>query len=418
MKGTRKGKGLLAILGPGVLLAATGVGAGDLATASLTGNKLGTAILWGVLLGGALKFVLTEGLTRWQLATGKTLLEGSVEHLGKPFQIAFLAYLIPWSFFVGSALMASCGVAAHAVLPVFEDAGRAVLVFGILHSLLGVVLIRCGGYAFFEKVMSGCIALMFCTILTTTILLRPDWNRVLSGIFWPSIPSAGGEEIIWTLALMGGVGGTVTILCYGYWIRERGRHSREDLTVCRIDLGVGYFMTALFGMAMVIIGSRIQVTGRGAGLVISIADHLEGPLGGWGRWAFLLGAWGALFSSLLGVWQSVPYLFSDFISLMRRDSPQVRRARLSTGSFTYRTYQYALAAVPILALTFSFSELQKYYSFFGALFMPFLAFILLYLNGQARLVGRENVNRPATTVILLALIAFFAFFGWLEIHNR
>jgi hypothetical protein len=51
---------------------------------------------------------------------------------------------------------------------------------------------------------------------------------------------------------MGGVGGTVTVLCYGYWIREENRQGAEDLRVCRIDLAVGYLMTALFGMAMVI----------------------------------------------------------------------------------------------------------------------------------------------------------------------
>ena len=67
------------IIGPGILIAATGVGAGDLATATFSGSKLGTAVLWAVLVGGVLKFVLTEGLTRWQLATGQTLLEGAAE---------------------------------------------------------------------------------------------------------------------------------------------------------------------------------------------------------------------------------------------------------------------------------------------------------------------------------------------------
>ena len=51
------------MIGPGLLVAATGVGAGDLATASIAGSKLGVTILWAVLLGAFLKFVLTEGLT-------------------------------------------------------------------------------------------------------------------------------------------------------------------------------------------------------------------------------------------------------------------------------------------------------------------------------------------------------------------
>ena len=77
-------KRLLAIVGPGLLVAATGIGAGDLATASFAGSYLGTTVLWAAVVGAFLKFVVTEGLARWQLATGTTLLEGVVEHLGQP----------------------------------------------------------------------------------------------------------------------------------------------------------------------------------------------------------------------------------------------------------------------------------------------------------------------------------------------
>lgn len=70
--------GLLAVIGPGLLVAATGVGAGDLATGAFTGNKLGVAVLWAVALGAFIKFVLNEGLARWQLATGQTVLEGAL----------------------------------------------------------------------------------------------------------------------------------------------------------------------------------------------------------------------------------------------------------------------------------------------------------------------------------------------------
>ena len=87
-----KRPGFFEIIGPGILIAATGVGAGDLATATFSGSKLGTAVLWAVLVGGVLKFVLTEGLTRWQLATGKTLLEGAADRLNPIVGWLFLPY--------------------------------------------------------------------------------------------------------------------------------------------------------------------------------------------------------------------------------------------------------------------------------------------------------------------------------------
>ena len=87
---------LFAIIGPGLLVAATGIGAGDLATASFAGSILGTAVLWAAVVGAFLKFVVTEGLARWQLATGTTLLEGWVHRLPRFISIYFFIYLLLW----------------------------------------------------------------------------------------------------------------------------------------------------------------------------------------------------------------------------------------------------------------------------------------------------------------------------------
>ena len=128
---------LLSIIGPGILVAATGIGAGDLATAAFAGSKLGLAILWAVLVGAFFKFVLNEGLTRWQLATGTTLIEGAVSHLGRPAHYFFLLYLLIWSFLVAAALMSACGVAAQSIFPFFQDPSIGKIVYGIISSLIG-----------------------------------------------------------------------------------------------------------------------------------------------------------------------------------------------------------------------------------------------------------------------------------------
>ena len=415
MRGNRR-TSLLAVIGPGLLVAATGIGAGDLATASFAGSLLGTGILWAVVVGAFLKFVVTEGLARWQLATGDTLLEGVVKKLGRGVGWLFLPYLLLWSFFVASALMSACGVTLHAMIPLFDDAVQGKIVFGILSSVIGLSLVLTGGYQLFDKVMRVCIGFMFFTVVVTAALLWPGTGDVVRGLFVPSIPDFAGEGLIWTVALLGGIGGTFTVLCYGYWIREEGRSGSEHLRTCRIDLGMAYAMTAVFGIAMVIIGSTIEIEGQGATLLVSLSDQLAEPLGPLGKWMFLVGAAGAVFSSLLGVWQAIPYLFADTWGLVRRrpstDAAMTDSVVIDTRSLPYRGYLLALAVVPMLGLFWGFQEIQKLYAVIGATFIPCLAVALLILNGRSKWVGEKFKNRPPTVGALVAILVFFMWIAW------
>jgi Mn2+/Fe2+ NRAMP family transporter len=410
-----RNKSLFAVIGPGLLVAATGIGAGDLATASFAGSILGTAVLWAAVVGAFLKFVVTEGLARWQLATGDTLLEGVIQRIGKVVGWLFLPYLFVWSFFVASALMSACGVTLHAMIPMFEDAAHGKIVFGALSSIIGLVLVLIGGYELFERIMRVCIGLMFVTVVVTAGLLWPGTGEVLRGLFIPSIPDISGQGLTWTVALLGGIGGTFTVLCYGYWIREEGRSGGEHLRTCRIDLGTGYAMTAVFGIAMVIIGTTIEIEGRGATLLVSLSNQLVEPLGPAGKWIFLIGATGAVFSSLLGVWQAIPYLFADTWGLLRRPAGGTEASRsdvINTRSLPYRGYLIALAFIPMLGLFVRFQEIQKLYAVIGATFIPFLAIALLVVNGRSDWVGKEFRNRPATVVVLVATLMFFLWIAW------
>lgn len=405
----------LTVLGPGILVAATGVGAGDLATASLAGGQLGVAVLWAVVVGAALKLVITEGLARWQLASGQTVVHGCVRLLGRPFQIFFLLFLLYWSVYVGSALMAACGVAAHAIAPVFSDPDDGKFWYGVAHSLAGLVLVWRGGFRLFERVMSVCIGIMFVTVIVTALRLGVDGPAVLRGLLAPTIPHWDSDGLSWTVALIGGVGGTLTILCYGYWMEESGRHGEAAMGRMRADLAIAYGLTALFGIAMVVIGSEaLTRDGSGAALVVDLASTLGDTLGPAGAWIFLAGAWGAFFSSLLGVWQSIPYLYADFY--YRSTAPEALPETLAE-SRAYRGYLLAIAVVPIAVLGTDFKALAKYYSLVGAAFMPCLALGLLYLNNHAAMPAAHR-NRWRTNGMLALIVLFFIAAGYQAIRKK
>ena len=401
------------IVAPGILLAATGVGARDLMTTSLAGSEVGLGLLWAVVVGAALKFALSEGVARWQLATGSTLLEGWVSHLGTWIRWVFLAYLLLFTAVVGGALVTACGIAGAALVPL-GDAGTSKIVWGIAHSLLGLTLVWYGSFHLFEKLMSVLIGIMFVTVVMTALVIGPDWGAVAQG-FVPSIPASG---VGWLLAVLGGVGGTVTLLSYGYWIREEGRSGLKDVVVCRVDLAVGNGITAIFGLSALIIGSRVQLEGDGSTLALQLADQLAAAIGPWGKWIFLIGFWGAVFSSLLGVWQSIPYMFADFLELSRAKTTALRRTMDPRQTRPYRLYLVLISIVSIGFLWVSVKEIQFSYGIIGACFLPLLALTLLLLNSRKRWVGSEFVSPWVINAVLVLALLFFGYAGGREIYTR
>ena len=396
-----------AMIGPGILVAATGVGAGDLLTASIAGSRVGLAILWAALLGSFMKWTLNEGIARWQMATGTTLLEGWVSRLGRWIEWIFIPYFLLWSFFVGGALISGCGVAASSLYPL-GDATTSKNIWGVIHTLAGLALVWLGGFVVFERLMAACIGIMFVCVIVTATMLAPDWGEVLQGLVIPALPPEG---LPWMMGVLGGVGGTVTLLSYGYWIREKNRRGQQGVRICRIDLGVAYALTAMFGIAMVIIGSRIHVEGAGVRLAAQLAEQLALVLGPWGKWMFLVGFWGAVFSSLLGVWQSAPYLFADYLALRRAGSSEEYRTIDLKQTRAYRGFLVAIAIVPMVTLWLTVERIQLAYAVMGAMFMPLLAVTLLILNTKERWVGASFRSKWWINATLVIIVLLFAYIG-------
>lgn len=393
-------------IGPGLAIAATGVGAGDLMAALLAGAQFGTALLWVVVVGAALKFALNEGIARFQLATGTPLIEGWFRHLPQTVQVLFLAYLVLWSFVVAAGLMSACAIAARALWPHLP-----LWVWGLLHSFAAAALVLRGRYERFETVMKGLVGLMVLTLLGSLILVRPDPMSASSGLL-PRLPAGSSASI---LSLMGGVGGSVTLLSYGYWISERGWDSTERLSDARLDLGVGYALTALFGVAMSLLAaSALDSTadlGHGAQGLVTCADAIAaGARARLGEpWPailhplFLVGVWAAVATSTLGVWQGVPYLFADARAAFagRFGTAVNPRGRLYRGYLLY-------LALPPAVLFFADRPVWvlRAYTLSSGLFLPFLAASLLVLGRRGGPMARW-ANGPLARIGLWASVVLF-----------
>ncbi|CAN5125208.1 Nramp family divalent metal transporter [soil metagenome] len=398
-------------VGPGLVVAATGVGAGDMVTSLSAGTAYGTTLVWAIVIGALLKYVLTEGIGRWYMATGETILEGW-HSLGRWASAYFVIYLFLVTLVFGAAVTSASALATTAMFPDVMP----LWIWAVLHGVFGFVVVAVGRYRLFERIMELFVALMFVTVVGLAALLAPDVGELVSGTVIPALPDG---SLLYAIAVIGGVGGTFTLASYTYWVRERGWRRPSWIPTMRADLGAGYFVTGLFMVAMLVVGAELlfasgESIGEEAGLV-ALSDPIEQRFGAVASWLFLLGFWSATTSSILGAWNGGAYLFADFVRTLRRVPDERSGEYLSNKSWFFRGFLIWITFPPMLLLTFDEPvTLVIVYAALGALFMPFLAVTLLWLLNSGR-VADEYRNGTVPNVLLGISVLLFIVVGVQEV---
>ena len=364
---------------------------------TIAGAEYGITLVWALAAGVVVKMAITEGGARWQLATGTTLVEGWRNHLPRAGVLAFFLYFVVWSYFVAGALVSASAFVPAAVLP-----SVPLPVWGILHATIALALVYAGRYELVVAVAKWLVALMFVALLAATALII-----FRSGADWSTLQTRSALSASYTLSLIGGIGGTVTLLSYGYWMREAGWSGSGRIGAARLDLAASFSLAFVFAAAMMFLSSQVEWAGEileeGPAICLKLADRIGAETGAIGRALFLIGFWGAAFSSVLGVWHGVPFLFDDWIHLWRRTSPQGSRGAAYRGWAVYLT----LAAISVLYLgrpvRFVFA-----YTIVGSLFFPFVIVTLLWLNNSRHL-PRGVRNGGAVNLVLAAALGLYAY---------
>jgi Mn2+/Fe2+ NRAMP family transporter len=205
-------------------------------------------------------------------------------------------------------------------------------------------------------------------------------------------------------------------------MREEKIDTPARLGYVRGDIFVAYLFTALFGVSIMLIADqaffRPGVSITDAQAVPKMAEMLGTLLGTFGVYAYSIGFWAAVFASLLGVWQSVPYLYADFYGVLKK-LPHDARQRLTQVTST--PYRLALVFITLVPLPFAFIRrpilVIVTYTIIGSLFVPFLAATLLYLNNRVKWTTAVPKNSWITNIILVAILILFAIVGMQEVMN-
>ena len=283
-------RGLLLVLGPGLVSGFADNDAAGITTYSLAGAQYGYGLLWALLVTMiALGFTQEVG-ARLGIATGQGLAGVIRERFGVRWTTLAVSVVLIAN--LGTTVAEFAGIAAalslFGVPPQMSSiAAAAIVVVVLARSNFGLVQ-----YGFLA--IGGAVSIAYAF---SAVLAKPDWSHAATALVLPEISGTAA----YFLMLVAVVGTTITPWGQAFiqsYVADKGL-GPDDLTHERVDVTLGALITNVVG-ALIVVACAATIWKVG-GTITDAADAALalGPLAG--RSATVLFGIGLLAASLLGL---------------------------------------------------------------------------------------------------------------------
>jgi hypothetical protein len=441
-----------ALIGPGVVLAAAGIGSGEFVLWPNIAQRGGLDYMWAALLGATFMFFIATEAVRYTLATGETIITGFAR-LWRGWTVGFILMALIPNLWPGYAT----GVATLASF-VFGPLNIVLVTVLSLVLIVALLIFAPVVYTMLERaqwlMMGVRFVFLACAVVFITILAPSVWGDLIGG--FANVGQLPPSDVVELPAFAGaiafaGAGGTVVLLASNY-VRDKnlGMGAHIPRIVSPITgqeepgSNVGYmfpptednirrwkrwwllmnreqFLTffvctvvAIFIMSALAVAT---LSGRPAGEGFDFLQ-VEGQVigqefGGFFKTLFFVTGMVALFSTNLGVW--------DQIGRITADQLKIYLLRDSTFWTESRIYATSLVVLLVFSVIVLFSGLQAplllliIVSFLSGVVSFIYTALIIQLNRRT-LPKYVRMGRVRTVVMSLA-VAFYGFFFIVTLIN-
>ena len=424
-------------IGPGIVLASSIVGSGEVIATTTLGAQVGYAALWIVLVSCAIKPVVQAELGRYTIVTGNTGLEG---FNGVPGPRAGASWLVwAWAITVTLTLLqvggmyGGVGQVLHALVPALPvNAWVAVCLAITLAVLLG------GGYARIERFAMVKVGLFtLITVFAAAVLLRRPGAVTMADLgsgLSLQLPPAG---LVTAIAVFGitGVGATELVM-YPYWCVEKGyarfvgpreagvawvARARGWIRVMHLDIACSMVIYTMATVAFYLLGAgvlhRMGVVPAARDTVAVLSQIYTQTLGGWALWVFYAGVVVTLYGTIFASTAAHSRMMADLVRVLRLYARDDAAARLRWRN----RFVILLATVPAVFFWLFESPVRMVVAggVAQALMLPLIGIAAIHVR-HTRL-PRDLEPSPLTTIALwisTAVMAGFAAYYILSVLSR
>jgi len=363
--------GIFRRLGPGLIIAASIVGSGELIATTKTGADAGYSLLWLILLGCVIKVFVQVEFGRYAVAEGVTTIEGLNRVPGPRLRVSWLVWA--WfAMFLTSAVAQLGGILGGvgqllamrypisgdfvarlqqiemfrqqqiAELPDVRTWDDVYYSFGI--AVVTAVLLLVGRYGIIQNVSTVLVA-GFTAVTVFNVFALPyfsdaqvGWSYIRDGLSFrlPDKPGALGTA----LATFGIIGvGASELITYPYWCIERGyarftgprdssaawaERARGWMRVMHYDTWCSMVIYTFATMAFYVLGAAVLhpqgLSPAKDGMIQTLASMYSEVFNPWGDEVFLLGAFAVLYSTLFVATAGNSRVAADALGVFRLTS--------------------------------------------------------------------------------------------------
>lgn len=281
----------LVSLGPGIVTAAIVFGPSKITITSKMGAMYGYSLLWVVVVAIFFMIVFTSIGSRLGVATDASLLATIRNTYGKWVSglMGIGIFLVTTSFQAGNSI--GIGISLS------EATGTSPTWWILLFNLISIGLLFFRNfYKTLERLMIAIVALMLFAFLTTMFMVQPDVSGILQG-FVPAVPQGStGLVIAFTASCFSVVGAF-----YQAYLMQARKRLRPGALLENSNGFAGMVILGIMSAVVMICAAAVlHVKGIPVNKASDMARALEPLFGHNASLLFLVGLFGASFSSLIG----------------------------------------------------------------------------------------------------------------------
>lgn len=417
---------ILRKIGPGIVLAASIVGSGELIATTALGAKVGYTMLWLVIVSCLIKSVVQAFLGRYVIARAETGLD-AVNRVPGPRGRRINWVVTAWAVMVFLTLFQVTAMYIGVSQVMFQVSGFPVWAWLLAFWALTLVLLLGGGYERMERLAMVKVGIFTLITFLAAILLvlSPSFSVAeMAGGFTFRLPDEGLAIAIAVFGITG-VGAT-ELYVYTYWCVEKGyarytgphedteawrRRARGWVHVMNVDVLFSMIIYTVATIAFYLLGAGIlHAAGEvpnGAQMIPVLSNIYTQTLGGWAKYLFYVGAVVILFGTVVAATAGHSRMCADLMRILGRFEHDDLAARNRWRDI----FVVVLTVIPVLMFV-AFGQAPVQMVTWGgmaqAAMLPVISGATLYLYHRH---VRRALHAPAWMVALLwVATAFIVFF--------